>query len=487
MYYGNNIDILNYCIEQNNLFFDQINIFLNEDSILNEINLKEIGKNIWETILRIFRKLKTMIVNLISNLNMFREAKIDETKSKDLFTILDLLDLKAVNQGSKLIAENFKKMYKSAGSDVANDWKFSEKDINSSSKSVPGTSGSFDFEATKYVKDIKDAMDSVNESKEYKRLQENKYENNNIKQFPLSSINNDMKNCRNILLDYINELESFSKFVQKIKEENVNKVGHKIVMFLKKIIEYYNFRIKILTNFFKGAKVSLKAFKNNKDELSKGEYGGAKFDKSNNIKQHIEKFSPEEIKKIQEYVSLLKEYNQNKEFNNYTKIFKEITSLLKINSNDTFAILSIRKDSIVYNSVKNNAKQIPTGIRKFYHHTYATYNNESLRDTILKEGLKANAVGSGGSIFYPEPRVYFHLSVPQNSASSRILQNVKVSYFDPGKKIKGDVFELTGGPYTVYNDPEYGNGTACFIISNKNIPVKLVDMDKWEKDNELKE
>lgn len=497
MYFGEAIilDHIDFVLEQNNLFCSKLDAFLRESEIdnnfdlLNEASLKEIGKNIWGVLLRIFRKLKVMFENLISNINLFKEININKQKSDDLFAVLKLLNLKTEDDGAKYLAILFRIQSK-LKNDVTDAM---DSKLIGIQNSVPGKS-TFDHEILIHTKDIDDAIESAEKSKEYERIKANEYKEENLQKIPTVNINSDMKKSKSNLVNYINELEKQENFNNKIENEEVKSLSGKLITFLKKIINYYKFRVQLLTEFFKHAKVSISAVGKNIKEISKGEF--ATLAKNNkNIKQFIKKFNSDDVSKLEELYNKMKEANSDKNYSEYSKLHEKACDILGISSNSTFTsiykIIDNNEKLYGFNVVPNKNPEINVGTRKLYHHSYEEH------DDILKTGLLPNAIGNGNGkmdkIYYPEPRVYFHLSVPKDKGNLKIGGQYVPGFFGIGittidKYTKGVVYELgDASKFKVYQDPEYGKSTACYIVSDKPIPVKQIDLDQWYKDNEVKD
>ena len=490
MYFGecaisNHIDIVLY---ENDNIIRMVDDIFNEDNIITEANLKDIGKSVWSAIVRIFRTIRTAFQNLLTNVNYFKNSEMDEQQNKDLLYVLKTIDLKALNKYQEYLPMYFRIMHK-FGNDVTAD--FQSVVVGE----LTGGVTDFEFEIQKGVTDIEESLEAGKSSEEYKRIQQDDYKNEKMTKVPLSNIIPDMKDSNSKLTKFINELEKQSSFNDKITEENkdAKALSGKMITYLRKLVEYFKFRISLLQHYFKSAKASIDAVKNNIKEKKAGENkSDQKF--SSGLKNVRRKnVTIKDVAAFKESQKKLKEYNSNLEFDKYKEEYKKFTSLLGVSNTDGVIIINLDEESgkAQIATTSNKYEKINVGTRKLYHHS-AEAEGSAVDQNILSKGLKPNALGNksgllGLTLYYPEPRVYIHLSIPRTPGNNKVGNDRTLFGYvkDFGKENTGCVYEIEGN-HDVYRDPEY-SGTAAFIISDKPIKCKRVDMDKWYKDHEVED
>lgn len=488
MYFGecavsNQIDLVLY--ENDNIINILDTIFNEGTEVVNEVSLKDIGKSVWDAIKRIFRTLKTAFENLLLNVNYFKNAEMDEQYNQDLLHVLKEITLKTLDFGSGFLPAFFRFMatYRkdSADKEFSTIYLFNRTMAPSD----------FEYEITKHVADINDSLQSGKDTDEYRRIEANEYKNEKMTKVPLTHIIPDMKDSNTKLTKFINELDKQQNFNDKISEEDteIKSLSGKMITYLRKLIEYFKFRISLLQNYFKTAKASLDAVKNNikevgkKDNVSREKLDGLL--KSGKVKNVV----VNDLAALKECQDNLTDYNKELDFAKYKEEYKKFASMLKCSPND--GIIIVNKDQatkvVSYLAIRNHYERVNVKSRKLYHYAAKVLEGSDIDQSILSEGLRPNALGDKSgflhtTMYYPEPRVYIHVSVPGTYAGS--VKPVKFRDKDDGI-LKGTLYEIQGN-YDVYRDPEY-KGTAAFILSDTPVKCKRISYEDWLKDNEVED
>ena len=234
-----------------------------DDMMIAEEGFKEVKDKVWTGIKNVWAKIVTWFKNMLLNVNRFKNATLDSLQNSDMVKILKM---------SQVGTERFFGV-------VNTYYKFSSipslhpKDENNEHMiknkitvgEIPDNySTTIEDQAKKMATEIKNALDSTKDSNEYKRFTENSYTNKDMKIIPLGNITSELQLCNKMCTKFQGELSKIESCDKKVLGE---KKGERLVSlihaFLNHVVQYYTFRINVLTKFFTNAKASLKGAVNN--------------------------------------------------------------------------------------------------------------------------------------------------------------------------------------------------------------------------------
>ena len=456
----------------NNEFAIESFISFCDDMIIAEEGFKEIKEKAWQGIKNIWAKIVTWFKNILLNVNRFKNATLDSTQNSDMVKILKMSQV-----GTEKYFSLLNTYYKVSNIlTKSDDGHMIEKntmgEANEPSLFTPNTFTTIEDQARKIATEIRNALDGTKDSKEYKRFIENSYSNKDTKVIPLNNIVSELQLCNKMCTKFQGELSKIENCNKKVLNA---KKGEKLVSliqsFLNHVVQYYTFRIEILTKFFTNAKASLKGTFNNIKEAV-GDRQSIRNNRSWNLI-----YTTIRVILGDKYEETKKLYNDALEaetYESYLPIYKKLVSNLKCSGrviekcefNDTTKICTLML-------VKDNPSKIPISpSQKLFHSDDTRYNlglHIQIGDPNIKE-LEPQWKTKSGTLF-PEPRVYFHLNVPRNRYS--------------GSKNMGVVFVAKNNPSEVYVDKEMGH-TAVFVKTTKPIPVEKVDLEEFNKTMDIK-
>ena len=224
--------------------------------------IKSLGKSVWITIKNVFKRIITWFKNILLNVNYFKNAELDEKMNKDLLTVLKLAQPRTEDNYKVLV--KYYNTFKKLGGDLNRKFNGTVTGVavsgNPIAVSIYGMTNLTD-EINKSISDLDDSMNAARNSEEYKRIEESKYDNKNLKIIPLSNIIPDMKNSQSACVQYNGHVEKLEHLVSGV--DNPDGVTKRIIVLLNKVVSYYTFRINLLTKYFTKAKASLKGTLNN--------------------------------------------------------------------------------------------------------------------------------------------------------------------------------------------------------------------------------
>lgn len=420
--------------------------------------IKEIGAGIWKVIQNLLKKIIAWFKRILLNANYFKNAELDEQLSKDLIHVLKLCQPRTERNFG--VIQNFYKylsLLKNLGSENAYDANLGPVGIklgvvsSNPMSSVAYTNLSDEIE--KCYTDITDSIEATKRSEQFKRIQEDAYENKIIKQIPLGFITNDMKDSQKNSTKYEIELGKIENNVKKLKTtgREVHSVITDMASLLRKIVDYYTFRINLLSKYFEKAKASLKGTLNNIKDIKKKE-GKSKTDTKPKIGIMKTKLfsSPDAAKEVAE---LYENARRAKTYEEYKEYHDKLSSILKSGNNIIFGVIASGL-TVQWSEVKDSREKIPVEGRSLYHNGRAG----------LKE-LRPTWCTAFGELF-PTPRVYVHIGVPLSRFGNKVNDTHSLAGI-------GSTYQITENIKTVYRDPEMGR-TAAYIETTKPISIKLI-------------
>ena len=426
------------------------------------INVKDIGKTIGITIKNIFNRIVTWFKNVLLSINYFKNAELDSHMNADLLQVLRVSQprtdinfalLPQFYNILSLLKQDHNTSFDGAALGVTGDNIFVSRSTD------------LKHELFKSTTDINESLKAAKTSIEMKRITENKYKHEKTQVIPLGNIVNDIKKSNTNAVKFQNYLDKIQNSIEKARKANgpVSEIGNQMIVFLRAVIEYYTFRISMLSKYLATAKASIKGTLNNIKERNNADFK-TKTSTNNGVisKKQTMKSEQEanEIKSLYEKICSVKSYQE------YKPLYDELMRKLKIPSGSNIEGISVHGNIIQYQYVKNPNEKIPIGGRKLYHIS----NNDGLTQII--PSFKTNA-----GVLFSEPRIYAHVNVPLDRYGNKIKENKDgFRLFDPNTY----VYELQGNISTAYRDPEMGR-TAVFIKTDKPMPVKKIDYKEFEK------
>ena len=444
--------------------------------ITNEASLKEIGKNIWDTIIRIFRKIAAWFKNLLLNINYFKNAVLSDQMNKDMVKVLQISQARTEHYFEMVM-----KAYKLCSTTTNKPNENTEFDgfklgVAGDNERISRMT-TFKDQIYRMSVDIDDNIEAAKDTDEYKRLMKNDY-TDEPKMIPLANIIPDMKKCNTSLASSENHLSKMANLANSNQIKNdpsATKVINQLTSFLNRVINYYNFRISILSKYFQAAKASLTGTVNNIKAKSNGDNATkSDFNAKGKLKIKLtDQLTADKIKKLYNDAQHTKTYSE------YKPIFKELTSLLNIDDHNYTIHNLVVVDGFVEAIIipeKNNTISLVKG-QKLYH----TSTNENI--THLEPRW-----ATGAGVLFPTPRIYFHTNCPLNRYGNKVgaTDGVVKLYFMNYTQ-KDTVYELKNPPSTVHVDRELG-ATAVYIETDKPLKVEKFNYEEWKrvKDIDLK-
>ena len=251
-----------------------------------------------------------------------------------------------------------------------------------------------------------------------------------------------------------------------------------------KVIKYYNERITLLNIFFKSAKASLEAIKNNIKASKLGSELTGVSTKSTKMSVRL-KLNKEEIANIDQYRRELGELSKNRDFGAYKTKFAELCKMLKVKPNYTlyFTNSNVINGIFVFHILENKYRKVEVKGKTLYHHRY---DNDSIKALYPSAALYKNVSRGTGDqsgdlpdTLFPEPRVYCHISVPLDKASKEMGKQFNTMLRAMGAK--GFLYTIKNPEqYTVYIDDEQPK-TAAYIITDQDIPVEKISAEEMNE------
>lgn len=422
-----------------------------DDMMIAEEGIKDLGNRIWVSIKALVNKIINWIKNVMLNINYFKNAELNPQMNKDMITVLKLSqahtesNFKILTSVYKiLLTLHMNENHKIKGEEfgVAPDnifQRFSSTDLKT--------------EMMKCSIDLDESIKQAKESDEYKRLIEDKYNEEQVEMIPLTHIVNELKRSNTEITNMQNNINKIEATTYTIKTDNGRIFSNAVIKFINDIISYYSFRISILGKYLEKAKASLSAFTSNIKDI---------FNRDNKVTSNYRFGMSKQVTRLKtkEQVQKIKELYENalsaKTYDEYKPYYNELIKLLKIPDGSIIQSLECDPDKFIVQFMfnKGNSDEVPISkSQNLYHGSY-------IPD--LKY-LEPSWIG-GGQVLFPTPRIYVHANVPLNRTSNL------VSGF-------GYAYKLKVNPSSAYVDKELGI-TAMWIPANKPIPVERIDPKK---------
>ena len=427
------------------------------DSIVTE-GLKDVGKSVMQKIKNLWARICIWFKNLLRNINYFKNAQLDPQMNKDLVKVLNVVQART-ELNFKLIPLFYSVAKMVKNTNTIDGGSFGV--MSGNERSLRDTN--IENEIDKCVTDLEESLNAAKKLEEYKRIMEDTYSNNNLQTIPLGNITSDVKKSESYLTRFNNELNSISITYEKMQAiPALKRVSSKMVVFLRKAIEYYTFRITLLTKYLNKAKLSLKGMVNNIKNRKNDEFTTKK----------RTKYSTPTMKKImctsgkqQQLKEIYITCRTTRDYNEYKKNYNELIRLTGVPANCNIESMQFNTldNSVIIIYVKNHFVKIPVGGRKLYHQSHHTNITE------LTPRWK-----TGNGVLFPEPRVYAHLNIALDRHGNMIGRNDSNTYVG-----YQHVYELQDHIDYVYLDPEMGR-TATYIVSDRPIRVKEISRDKFD-------
>lgn len=457
-----------YVLESFISFCDDIYIYENH-TIVQEGFFKNVGKTLWTEIKNFVRNLITWFKKLLLNINYFRNAVLDEKLNNDLISTLRLSQPRTeFNFGIINKIFSLKYLFKAVKG-------FNDDEMNMSDPKVQMTfSGSqpimlsLSEEVDNCIDDIDNTMEAVEDSAEYKRIQEDNYSNSQIKTVPLTFITQDMKNTLSSLTKFQNTIDRVNNIDASTANSSGQKLINRMIVFCRKTIGYYTFRQNVLTKYFKKAKASIKAVGNNIKEAFNKDTDSRSRNSTKHSKYKIKLFNRDDPK-VKSINDLVSQCRACKTYDEYLPLFKQLQQLIGVQADAIIppGLFDINpKYVIIY---MNEKIKVPLNGRTLYH--TSTHSIKGIKE------LTPRWTSRGGELF-STPRVYLHVGVALDRFNAKIG-----SHLNSPKS--STLFVVKDKISYGYKDPEMG-GTAIYVETTKPIRVEAVDYNKIYKNRDNK-
>ena len=414
------------------------------------INVKKIKKNVWFTSKTAIDNLETFFKNLVYNANYFKNAQLPKQMNSDLELLLQNLEprrgaaIKSIQQAILMTKLFITKQDKEDFLKV----KHAYSDLELS------------------IDDAKSTLSDVMESKEYKRVMNKDYDFSEVTDIPLSKIVTKMKETQNNITKYKGYLEKVENNLKHTENKKIKELFHELY---SSILRIYREQTKLLNIYFASAKASLKGVQNNvKDALSKSDRVSRDYDnmtKSLTIPKHVT-LSDKDYNRMKELDKLILECdNKLDKFDEYTKLRREVCSILKVSENNVL-VYRIRSGNRVRFSItedKGIKIKLLDNMQLFH-----SSKNHRLGKLIPRYFFK-HTDEDGGRRLWKTPRVYMAI------ANGIGREGGKFDGEDKSLGCRSFLYTPSTNITTVYKDPEMRvTGIAVYIEDTKPIPVKRV-------------
>ena len=432
--------------------------FCNDMTIVEEgVNIKDIGKTIGITIKNIFNRIATWFRNIIVSINYFKNATLDAKMNADLLEVLRISQPRTEINFSllpkfynmlSLLKKDTSSKFDGASLGITGDGIFASRETD------------LKHELFKSITDISESLKAAKSSEQMKRIEANSYKNENMQLIPLGNITSDLKKSNVNVTKFQGYLDKLQVSIDHANKAgaHVGEIGNQMITFLRKVIEYYTFRIKLLSKYLTHAKASLKGTLNNLKERNNENFKSRTSTKHESLRTTLKVKSNNEAIAIKE---LYAKATTATTYNEYKPVYEELLRKVNLPSGTNIEKIAVQDNRVVVTYAKNPNEKIQIGSRKLYH------SSPVGGLTKITPTFKTNA-----GVLFSEPRVYAHVNVPLDRYGNKA--NTKILFGE------NHVYEIQANISTAYRDPEMGR-TAVYIKTDKEIPVKEINYEEFEK------
>lgn len=198
--------------------------------------------------------------------------------------------------------------------------------------------------------DIEQTMDDVDEiisttktSKEYKRIEENAYDEKTNTEVPLSNIISSIKQSQSDLIKYDGDAKKMQIMEEKSQSEQGKKAAGKCRRLFTSLCEIYRLKIRLLKMFFEKTTTSINAIGKNINEKRNKEYDPKRsYSSANNFISSIikrgasekkVKFTHEQEKRFRELDKIIVETNNDlSKYKEYHEAYSELCKMVGVGS-----------------------------------------------------------------------------------------------------------------------------------------------------------
>lgn len=445
------------------------------DSI-NESNNLSHYKDLFKRYNNSWNNLKIAYNKYNNALSKINGIYIEKEKFDDIIKILNVMYPQSIKDVDKIIdyfINNFNNDF-----DLCKEVKASVFGKNSSKRDISMTT--LYFETIRVIGDITDSLKAYKKLSATNRLSNNKYKSDSKRVFiNIAQILNDIDNCKK-------NIETFNSKSNKIEHifssntsfsEIFEKHAEKIVILIELLLDYYASRLNILNIVVSYTK----EFSSDKEY----EYNINTSLKTAELKRDYISIDIQKFHELEDLTSSMRKLNKDGNFLEYKKLHNKVCDILKIKHGVSFAIIT--NDAIkegnnykIYIAYDITPEQKIDITNKTLYHCSKNSN--------IKE-IKPNCYSSDINMYFPEPRIYFHISFPLDKFGKEINADTNTllrafgdtDYNDSNKYY---AFEIENNFKSAYHDFDIGFN-AAYIVSNKPIKViKKIDLnDFYELNN----
>ena len=413
--------------------------------------------------------IKNIIKNTKRSMMKLNNAKISKQMNDDLFTVLKILQMRT-EKGTQYLGAFYLKLLDDNYS-PANTY-FKDEMINrNTSIEAEQWDTDLNHEINKSYIDATENIKAVKASREYKRIQENKYDDKNLETIPLKYIMKDIEYCESDLNQFNDQLDKINK-VNTTKFTNADKKLYSdMIMYLRLMIYIVSLRMSILNKFLDNAEIKIMNFFKSRDVDSK--YAPWDYINRNewliaDVTEAIYGKGEGSLTKLNNLLTMLTNFNKTKEFKKYMSTHAVLLNMLGLPKKSTIMSLfgEEGKNVRTYYArfIINDYDSIQVANRPLYHMS-EIHNLKQINPT---------CIGNWGKTYYPEPRVYAHINVPLDKMGKKIGSVYEKNY----------VYRVLDAPKVVYRDPALA-ATAIFFSTEKPVKVKEFNIDDYLKQNSI--
>lgn len=450
-----------YTLESFITFCDDMTIITESSKLSSTIS------SIWIGIRTAFKKILQFFKNLLMNINYFKTAQLPSQKSKDIITLVQNLTPRY-----DIMNKMFMLIYRVVSMEATqNNGKSYEK----------------------IYSDIDQTMDDVNEiistaktSPEYKRIEDDNYDEKTNSIVPLSNIITEMKKSQNDLIKYDANAQKMQIAETDATTEYGKKAAGKCRQLFISLCEIYRMKISLLKIFFEHAKVSMSAVGKNISEKKNKDYDPSRNYSSgkNFIEMLIKrgasikriKLTPEQENRLKELDKIVMDSkNDLSRYNDYYRAYTELCKMFGIGTNvvlvygipgqETGVLPKAKDGETVIMVMTEDPKPMKLLSNTQLFHTSSDGNLTELTGRFFHTSL-------GVRRLWNTPRVYFSIGHAIAKDGS------KYNGVDPMARYEGSssrsLYNYTPVNHisSVNRDVEMGTGSAVYVESTS--PIKVI-------------